>query len=142
MQKAKNGDKVKVDYKVHLESGDVVDTSIDRKPLKFTIGQGSANKIIEKAVIGMSVGETKTIEIPPEHAYGQYREDLVFKVEKSKIPSNVTLKIGMSFHNSSAEGKNINLTVTDISEDTVILNGNHPYAGETLKCVIKLQEIE
>ncbi len=142
MKQAKPGDTVKVDYRGFIKNGKIIDTSIGKKPLEFVIGQGKINKLFEKAVEGMSVGEIKTIQIPPEYAYGKYREDLVFKVEKSKMPSNMNLKKGMNFSHRSKEGKNLNLTLTEISENAVTLNGNHPYAGLTLKYEIKLQGIK
>lgn len=141
MKEAKNGDKVKLEYKARLESGDIIDTSIDRKPLELTVGQGNVNKIIEEAVVGMELGKTKTITIPPEHAYGKYRDDLVFTVDRSKLPTNKTPKPGMSLKFKYAEGKTVDVSITDIAEKTVTLNANHPYAGEKLLCEIKLLEI-
>ena len=141
MKKAKNGDTIKVDYKARLENGDIIDTSIDRKPLEFTIGQGKVNKIIEEAVVGMEQEKTKTIEIPPEYAYGKYRNDLVFTVEKSKLPLHITPKAGMLLQFKHADGKKIPVTITDVTEKAVTLNANHPYAGEKLLCEIKLLEI-
>lgn len=141
MKKAENGDKVKLEYKACLENGEIVDTSIERKPMEFTVGQGKVNKIIEDAVIGMEPGKEKTVTIPPEHAYGEYRDELVFTVEKTQLPVNIKPKPGMSLQIKDTEGKTTPVTVTDVTEDKIILNANHPYAGEKLQCEIKLLEI-
>jgi peptidylprolyl isomerase len=142
MKKVKNGDTVKLEYKARLENGEIVDTSIDRKPLELTVGSGNVNKFIEDAVVDMEPGNEKTITIPPEHAYGKYREDLVFTVDKSKLPLHIKPKPGMSLQMKVTEGKTAPVTVTDVTEDKVTLNANHPYAGEKLQCEIKLLEIE
>lgn len=142
MRKAKNGDTVKLEYKARLENGKIVDTSIDRKPWGFTVGQGKVSKVIEESVVGMGPGNEKTVTIPPEHAYGTYREDLVFTVDKSRLPSNIKPKPGMSLQLKDTEGKTTPVTVTDVTENKVTLNANHPYAGEKLQCEIKLLEIE
>ena len=142
MKKAKNGDMVKLEYKARLENGEIVDTSIERKPLEFTVGEGKVSKIIEESVVGMEPGNEKTVTIPPEHAYGKYREDLVFTVDKTKLPLHIKPKPGMSLQMKDTEGKTAPVTVTDVTDNKVTLNANHPYAGEKLQCEIKLLEIE
>ncbi len=142
MKHAKTGDTVKVHYKVCLENGEIIDTSVGKKPLEFIVGQGERNLLFENAIIGMQVGETKKNNIPPEQAYGPYREDLVFTTDISKIPKKITPKVGMVLQMQAADNKQIDLTITDITETTVTLNGNHPYAGVTLIYDLQLIEIK
>ncbi|MFC1476333.1 peptidylprolyl isomerase [Fibrobacterota bacterium] len=141
MKKAKNGDTVKLEYKARRENGEIVDTSIDRKPLEFTVGEGKVSKIIEESVVGMEPGSEKTVTLTPENAYGKYREDLVFTVDRSKLPLYIKPKPGMSLQIKDTERKTFPVTVTDVTESKLTLNANHPYAGEKLHCEIKLLEI-
>ena len=83
MSKTKNGDTIKIHYKGKLEDGNIFDNSKERQPLEFKVGNGDVIPGIEKGVIGMETGDTKTIEISPDEAYGPRRKDLVIDVPKS-----------------------------------------------------------
>jgi len=139
---AQPGDTVKVHYTGTLEDGTVFDSSIDGEPLEFTIGNGRLIPGFEDAVVGMSQGESKTVEIPADDAYGTYYEELVFVVERSDIPGlPPDLEIGQQLGFEQEDGTTITLTVIDISESTVTLDANHPLAGEDLTFDIQLVEI-
>jgi peptidylprolyl isomerase len=138
---AKDGDTVKVDYTGTLSDGTVFDTSVGKQPLEFTIG---ANQVIvgfDKAVTGMKVGESKTVTIPADEAYGQHRDDLVTTVDRSQLPQGETLQIGQQLQGTGPEGRSIIFTITKIDEQTITLDANPPLAGEDLTFEIRLVEI-
>lgn len=141
MIKAKDGDTVKVHYTGTLEDGTVFDTSLDREPLQFTLGRGQLIKGFEDAVIGMSVGETKTIRIPYDEAYGPRRDELVIKFSKRDFPPSIEPQEGMLLDLRSPDGRFLMATIIEISDDSVILDANHPLAGKDLTFKIDLVEV-
>jgi peptidylprolyl isomerase len=141
MSQAKCGDKVKVHVNVWLEDGTNFVSSRDDEPLEFTIGKGEVISGFENAVIGMEVGEKKTITITPEDAFGQRHEELVLDVPKSDFPEHIEPVIGERLRIRMKGSDPIEVTVKDLSEDTVILDGNHPLAGYTLTYNIQLISI-
>jgi peptidylprolyl isomerase len=141
MRQAKTNDLVKVHYTGSLKDGTVFDSSLDRQPLEFKIGQGVIIPGFENGLIGMNEGDTKVISIPPEDAYGHYRDDLVGVIERVRIPNNVTPKIGMLLKIRSPEGEMIKVTVKDVSETGVTLDMNHPLAGKELIFELNLIEV-
>lgn len=141
MAQAKVGDKVRIHYEGSLEDGTVFDSTLEKEPFEFTLGQERIIPGFENAITGMNEGETKTVLISPEDAYGQYREELVAIIEKSQIPPNIDPRIGMMLQARSQEGAITNLTITEITENTVTLDGNHPLAGKSLNFEIELLEI-
>ena len=141
MSKAKDGDTVKVHYTGKFEDGEVFDTSLEREPLEFTIGKGQVIPGFEKAVEGMSLGDTKTTDITPEKAYGPRHEEMVTTVERNRFPADMDPKVGQRLQLRQADGKTIRVTVTDVSGSKVTLDANHPLAGKNLTFDIKLVEI-
>ena len=141
MAQAKSGDTVKVHYTGTLDNGTVFDSSADREPLKFTIGQGRLITGFENAVVDMNPGETKTVKIPSESAYGPHREDMLLRVNRSEFPEGLEPKIDQKFHVRNANGDNAVVTVVAIDGDDVTLDANHPLAGENLTFEIQLTEI-
>ncbi len=137
---AKTGNTVKVHYTGTLNDGTVFDTSVDREPLEFTIGQGQLIPGFEQAVIGMKVGESATINIPAAEAYGLHRDDLVFAMERSQLPDNI--EVGQQLQMMQTDGSTVVVTVIEISETTAMIDANHPLAGEDLIFEIELIEIE
>jgi FKBP-type peptidyl-prolyl cis-trans isomerase 2 len=137
---AETGDTVKVHYTGTLTDGSVFDTSIEREPLEFTIGEGRLISSFEEAVNGMKVGESKTVNIPAEQAYGLHRDDFVFTVELSELPGDI--EVGSQLDMNLASGNVIVVTVTSISETTATVDANHRLAGEDLIFEIELVEIE
>ncbi|NOX20647.1 MAG: peptidylprolyl isomerase [Nitrospirae bacterium] len=141
MAQAKTGDKVRVHYSGFLEDGTVFDSSLDRDPLEFTLGEGMVIKGFEDAVLGMSVGETKTISISSDEAYGPYREDLVAVVERSMVPPDIDPKVGLVLQLRTPDGSITDVVVTEVNDNTITLDANHPLAGKDLIFEIKLVEI-
>jgi len=141
MAQAKMNDKVKVHYSGILNDGTVFDSSLEREPFEFTIGKGMVVPGFENGVIGMSEGESRKISIISEYAYGPFRDDLVGVIDKSRIPGDIDLHIGMVLQMRSPKGSATNVTVTDISEAGVTIDLNHPLAGKDLIFEIKLVEV-
>lgn len=140
MTQAKLGDRVRVHYKLFLNDGTIFDSSLEREPLEFIIGEGMVIPGFENAVIGMNEGETKNISLHPEEAYGPYRNDLVFVVGRSMVPPDIDPQVGMGLQVRSPKGI-INVIITDVSNNTITLDGNHPLAGKELNFEVKLLNI-
>ncbi|MCP4724698.1 MAG: peptidylprolyl isomerase [bacterium] len=140
MSKAKKGDVVKVHYTGRLDEKTIFDTSDDRDPLEFKIGEGNLIAGFENAVKGLKVGEKVTISIPQEEAYGPYRKELVQDVEKTQFPENVVPEVGRQLQISQGDQQMV-VTITGIKEDTITLDANHPLAGKELIFDLELIEI-
>jgi len=141
MAQAEQGDTVKVHYTGRLDDGMVFDTSLDRDPLQFTIGEGRIILGFEQAVVGMSPGESKTAEILAEQAYGPHDEEMVLVVDRSQIPEHVKPEVNDELKIRRADGETFIVAVTHISESSLTLDANHPLAGKDLTFDIQLIEI-
>ncbi len=141
MTQAKNGDTVKVHYTGKLDNGNVFDTSENREPLEFTLGEGQVIPGFENAVVGMQPGESKTTAIPAEEAYGEHHEEMVIQVPRDQFPPDVQPEVGQQLQVRQQNGQSFVVNVTDVSDDTVTLDANHPLAGENLTFDISLVEI-
>lgn len=141
MKRAKVGDTVKVHYTGKLQNGNVFETSEDRKPKEFTIGQNEIIPGFEKAVVGMEVGESKTIEVPAEEAFGPYRKELVQVIERNLVPADMEPKEGDRLQAVQQNGQQLEMTVKAVSTSTLTLDANHVLAGQDLTFDIKLIEV-
>ncbi len=141
MAQAKDGDKVKVHYTGKLDDGKVFDSSKEKEPLEFTLGEGSVIQGLEDSLSGMEEGESKTTTISSDKAYGPYRDDMIIEVDKEKLPENLEPEEGQVLQAKQENGAVVNLTIKDIKDATVVLDGNHPLAGKDLTFDIKLVDI-
>jgi peptidylprolyl isomerase len=141
MSKIKDGDTVKVHYTGKLENGDVFDSSREKEPFEFTVGNKAVIPGFEKGVVGMGVGDTKTIEIPPEEAYGTKQDELVVVVNKSEFPDDITPSVGQRLQIKQQDGNPVVVTITDLTEDSITLDANHPLAGYTLFFDVEVVDI-
>lgn len=143
MAQAKAGDTVRVHYEGQLSDGTIFDSSVEREPIEFILGQDTVIPGFEQAVIGMEVGESKDVSIPPEDGFGEYSEELVVNIEKSMLPPDINPELGMQLEVSSEEEEENPrvFTIAEIAEDSVTLDGNHPLAGEEIAFKIELLEI-
>jgi peptidylprolyl isomerase len=139
---AKNGDTVIVDYTGKLSDGTVFDTSEGGEPLEFTLGQGKMIPGFEQAVLGMKVGETKTVDIPTDQAYGPRSDDMIIEVGRSELPNDMEPQVGMQLQMTQPDGSTAIVTITEVSDTNVRLDTNHPLAGQDLAFEIKLVEIK
>ena len=141
MSQAKDKDTVKVHYTGKLEDGSTFDSSTGREPLEFTLGTGSVIPGFDQGIVGMAIGETKTITIASDDAYGPVRKELVIEVKKSDIPSEIDTNIGQRLQIPQPEGQPIPVVITEATDETVTLDANHPLAGKTLIFDVELVEI-
>ena len=141
MRKVEKGNTVRVHYTGKFENGEIFDTSVNRTPLEFIVGNGQVIKGFDEAVIGMKIGEKKTVNIPFEEAYGPHMDELVFTFEKQSLPENLNPEIGQKLQLVTGDGKRVNVTIIAISETDITLDANHPLAGKNLVFEIELVEI-
>jgi len=141
MQQVKNGDKVRVHYHGKLTNGETFDSSEGREPLEFEVGTGAVIKGFDDGVTGMGVGEKKTVNIPVENAYGPRNDEMVIEFPKDRLPGDMQLEEGMPLMMSNGSGQQFQVLVVEIKDDVVILDANHPLAGEDLIFDIELVEI-
>jgi peptidylprolyl isomerase len=143
MTQVKAGDTVKVHYTGKLDDGTVFDTSAEREPLEFTVGEGQVIPGFEQAVVGMAPGDSKTAKIGADDAYGPHRPEMVLSVERDQFPTNVEPELDQQLQIRQPDGPTFVVTVTGITDDgqQVTLDANHPLAGKDLTFEIELVEI-
>ena len=141
MAKAENGNTVKIHYTGKYEDGTVFDSSRERDPLEFTIGEGKTIEGLEESAVGMEPGDTKEITLAPDKAFGDRDEDMVQAVERAQIPAEVELEVGMPLQVQSPAGETYMVRVVAMDDDSVTLDGNHPLAGLTLNFEIEMVEV-
>lgn len=141
MSVAKINDKVKVHYTGKLSTGEVFDTSEGKAPLEFTLGSGQVIPGFDNGITGMNIDEEKTINIPCADAYGKVKEELIQKVPKNQLPPEIKAEVGMRLASRTPDGQEIPLVVTEVTEDSITVDANHPLAGKDLVFEVKLVEI-
>lgn len=140
MAKAKAGDTVRIHYTGTLSDGSVFDSSKGREPLEFTLGGGQVIPGFDAAVTGMEVGEEKTVTIAAEDAYGPRRKDLLLEVPRAQFPPHIEVEPGQRLQLSQGEDVFV-VMVRDATTDAVLLDANHPLAGEDLTFALELLEL-
>ena len=138
---AKDGDTVKVHYAGKYESGEEFDSSIGSDPLKFTIGGGEVIPGFEDAAVGMGIGEKKSITITPEDGYGEYNENLVIDMPAQYFPEDISPTEGLQLKIVDENEEEVLVVVTEVNDEYIRLDANHPLAGKTLVFDIELLEI-
>ena len=141
MKQAAKGDTVKVHYTGILDDGTVFDSSRDREALQVTLGSGTLISGFEDALVGMSVGEKKQLKIVSSGAYGPRREDLVIRLDKAEFPPSLEPREGLMLNLKGPKEQEIQAVITEVSEDSVTLDANHPLAGKDLTFDIELEGI-
>lgn len=131
MKKIQTGDTVIVNYTGRLEDGTIFDSSLNegREPLTSTLGQGQLIPGFENGLIDMIVGETKTIEIEPENAYGEYNPEMTTIVSRGQVPESI--QVGETLQGNTPNGLII-VKVVEVTDESVTLDANHPLAGKKL----------
>ena len=138
---AKQGNKVQVHYTGKLDDGTVFDSSRDRDPLEFTIGNGEMIPGFENAVKGMEEGEEKQITFGPEEGYGPRNDQAVMEISQEQLPDNVEPQVGMILQGQTQSGGTVRLRITEVKDDGVMVDGNHPLAGENLTFDMELVKV-
>lgn len=141
MAEAKSGDTVKVHYTGKLEDGTIFDSSIEKEPLEFKIGTGNMIPGFEKAVLGMELGDSITTNIPYQEAYGEKRKEMVVEVPKTQVPKDITPEVGLQLSITQQDGSAIPVIISEVTEEKITLDANHPLAGKNLIFDIELVEI-
>jgi peptidylprolyl isomerase len=141
MRQVTSGDTVNVHYRGTLDDGSEFDSSAGRDPLQFTVGSGQVIPGFDNALMGMAAGETKTVTIPPEEAYGQANPGMVHEVPRGEIPAEIPVHVGAMLSASDGQGNQMQLTVVAATDETVTLDANHPLAGKALTFELTLDSI-
>jgi peptidylprolyl isomerase len=141
MSLAKQGDTVKVHYTGKLEDGTVFDSSAERGPVEFTIGQRQFIPGFERAIVGMNPGDTKKVAVGADQAYGPHRDEMVVVVAREKLPQGVPPTIGQQLQIQQPDGQTIPARIAEVSESEITLDANHPLAGKDLTFYLQLVAI-
>ncbi|MGE5105981.1 MAG: FKBP-type peptidyl-prolyl cis-trans isomerase [Sphingobacteriales bacterium] len=138
---ASKGSTVKVHYTGRLTSGEEFDSSAGREPLEFEVGAGMMIKGFDDAVVGMSVGDKKTITIPPHEGYGESNPEMIIDFPRDRFPAEMVPEAGMQLNMSNGAGQNFPVTIVEVKEDSVTLDANHFLAGKDLIFDIEIVEV-
>ncbi|WP_430425695.1 FKBP-type peptidyl-prolyl cis-trans isomerase [Maribacter litoralis] len=142
MSKVKADSQVRVHYTGKLSDGQVFDSSVDREPLEVKLGQGSLIPGFEKGLLDMEANEKKTIVIAKEDAYGEKQKELFQTVPKSELPAEIEPKVNMALMATNADGSERQLRVAEVNENDIVVDANHPLAGEDLTFDLELVELK
>ena len=132
MAQVKNGDTVKVHYHGRLTDGTTFDSSEGRSPLEFEVGAQQVIKGFDEGVVGMAVGEKKTINIPAEDAYGSASAEKMIEFPRAQFPPDMTPEVGMQLSLRSQDGHDFPVVIAEVGDEVVLLDANHPLAGKDL----------
>lgn len=141
MTQAKSGDTVRIHYTGKLTDGTPFDSSEGRDPLEFQLGGGQVIAGLEKHIEGMEVGSASTVTIPSGEAYGAHDPAQVQQIERSAIPNDIDLQVGLQLGARTQSGQQVTFTVTEVADTTVTVDGNHPLAGKDLVFDVELVEV-
>jgi FKBP-type peptidyl-prolyl cis-trans isomerase 2 len=142
MQQVQNGDKVKVHYHGRLRNGETFDSSEGREPLEFTVGSGQVIKGFDQGVMGMQPGDRKTVEIDVADAYGEKQQEMLIEFPKNQFPDDVNPEVDMQLMMNNGAGQSFPVRIAEVREESVILDANHPLAGQDLIFDLELVAIE
>jgi len=142
MAQAKNGDTVKIHYTGRLEDGTVFDSSLEREPLEFKIGEGQVIPGFEQMVVGMEPGQSKTETIPVDQAYGPRDEQMIVQVERTQLPADLAPEVGQELYVQQPGGYTVPVVVVDVNPTSIMIDANHPLAGENLVFDVQLVSID
>jgi peptidylprolyl isomerase len=141
MATATTGTTVSIHYTGTLSDGTTFDSSEGRDPLSFEMGKGQIIPGLEQALDGMSVGESKTVTIPADQAYGPHVPEGVQDVPREMVPDHIPLDLGTQLQVQTPEGQQTQVVVTKVTDETVTLDGNHPLAGKDLTFAVEVVSV-
>lgn len=141
MQIVKDDHHVAVHYTGTLDSGEVFDSSREREPLAFTVGAGQMIPGFEEAVRGMQINETKKVTLAPGDAYGDVNPAMIQKVPKEQLPEDLKPTVGQQLSSQTPDGRQMVVQVTDVQDDHIVIDANHPLAGKSLTFEIEVVSI-
>lgn len=137
-----DGDTVRVHYTGTLKDGTEFDSSRERDPLEFTVGEGQVIPGFEEIVRGLEAGDTETETLAPDQAYGERDERRVIEVERNELPDEVDPEVGMQLEIQQPDGSRARVSVAEVEDEMVKLDANHPLAGRELTFEIEVLEVE
>lgn len=137
----KTGDVVRVHYTGTLVDGSQFDSSVGRNPLEFTVGAGQMIAGFDAGVLGMAVGDKKTLQIDPDHGYGQSNPEAIIEFPRTNVPEGMEIEVGMQLNLQNEYGQPVPVVIMGITEDVVIMDANHSLAGKDLIFEVELVEI-
>ena len=142
MARAEMGDRVSVYYKGILEDGTIAEGTLKNEPFEFTVGDEEVKDIFTRMVVGLEEGDSRTVILSPENAFGPYNPDFVVEVARSKFPPDAPLEKGVRMEvQSDPTGTPVEVRVIDVTPQAVTLDGNHPLAGKEITLTMQLLEI-
>ncbi len=141
MQQVQQGDTVNVHYHGTLSDGTTFDSSAGREPLKFTAGTGQVIKGFDDAIMGMTPGDKKTVQIPVDQAYGHRNDDMMMEYPISDFPADMQPQVGMELQMGDNAGNVFPVVIVEVQDETVLLDANHPLAGKDLVFELELVSI-
>ncbi len=142
MAQVKKGDTVKVHYHGTLTDGTIFDSSNGREPLEFEVGSGMVIEGFDNGVMGMAVGDKRTVQIPADQAYGPKNEDMVMEFPIDRFPADMVPEVGMQLNMSNNQGEQFPVVIVEVAEEFVLLDANHPLAGKDLIFDLELVDIQ
>ena len=142
MSQVKENDTVRVHYTGKLSNGQVFDSSLEREPLEIILGEGNLIPGFEKGVVNMKVNEKKTVNIPFAEAYGDVQKELFHEVKKDELPQDMTPEVGMGLASKNPDGTEVQFRVAEVHENHIVIDANHPLAGQDLTFDLELVEIK
>lgn len=132
---------VTIHFTLKDEDGEIIDSSIDGAPFAFLSGNDNILPQPETEIGTMLIGSKKTTVLSPEDAYGEYNEEAVQTINRSEFPGEAVVEEGQTYHTSDPDGNQVPFIITEINGDEIVLDFNHPLAGETLSFNIELLNI-
>lgn len=142
MSQVQGNETVKLHYTGKLNDGQVFDSSVQREPLEVKLGEGRLIPGFEKGLVDMKVNEKKTITIPKDEAYGEVQKELFQKIPSENLPQEIKPEVGMGLVSKNPDGSERQLRIADVKEDFIIVDANHPLAGQDLTFELELLEIK
>lgn len=142
MSQVKSNDTVQVHYTGKLNNGQIFDSSVNKEPLEFTLGQGQIIPGFEKGLMDMKVNEKKTVTIPHAEAYGEVRKDLFQEIPNSELPPEIKPEVGMGLVAKNPDGSERQLRVAEVQDNSIVIDANHPLAGQDLTFELELVAIK
>ena len=134
--------RVLVHYTGKLEDGTIFDSTEGEEPLEVTMGTEMVLPKFEEAIQALEVGEKTTVSIDAEEGYGEYQDELLLAMPKDHFPGDIPMERGVELTLHSPEGEEYPAVIVDVEEDTVMIDANHPLAGETLTFEIELVQVD
>ncbi len=142
MKIIRNESRVRIEFVIRWDNGSLVGTSDEKTVLTFNVGEGKMIKALEEKMLGMKEGESRKITLSPDEGYGQYKKEMVLRVDRNEFGPDMELKVGRSVQYQGRAGERVNFFVNEVNDKSVTIDGNHPLAGLELTYEIDVVSID